>query len=148
MYNVIEIRFSSGFSCLVHFSIQILSLGEFPTTTATFFGVRQYPQNILDGTKKIEKDRDRRIFVGKSGIPYVTIVRSRQNHGRRGKEFVPVPLDKAGRGSADTHNQIGPLVGIDGTKIVDECAFRICVAEPGNDERELIDIQRRWRLPV
>ena len=59
-----------------------------------------------------------------------------------------MPLDKAGRGSANADDQIKRALGIKGAKVLDESELRVWIAEAGRNERMVKDVQRPWRLAI
>ena len=92
------------------------------------FGFRQYPQDILEGSEIVDRDRNNGVIRGKNGIPNSALVHHRKHHGSRGKELLPMPLDKGGRRRADAHNQVERPLGKEGTEVFDERAFRVFIA--------------------
>ena len=58
--------------------------------------------------------------------------------------MLPVPLDKAGRGRADAHNQVGLTFRMESTKVLGEWNFRVFVARTSRHERMLVEIEQPW----
>ena len=67
----------------------------------------------------------------RSGILNATLFHRREHHGGVGKELLPVPLDKGGRGRADADDQVERLFGKERTQILDERSLRVFIAGTG-----------------
>ena len=103
-------RFSKGFTSLAISSPPELFNGRSADHHCHMFGVRQYLQDILDRSQIVDSDRDNGVIGGEIGILNATLVHCREHHWGGGKELLPVPLNKAGRGRADAHDQVERVV--------------------------------------
>jgi hypothetical protein len=116
--------------------------GGSPDNNCHIPGVRQHPQDILEGRKIVDRDRNYGVIRGKNGILNSTLIHYRKHHRSCGKELLPMPLDKGGRRRADAHNQVERPFGKEDTEVLDEWALRVFIAGTGNFERMLMEVQR------
>src|SRR5215510_4985536 len=108
------------------------------------FCVRQYAQDILDGGKIVDPNRDNRVIRGKNGITNPTLFDRGKHHGRSGKELLPMPLNKGSRGRSDAHNQVQRPLGMESAQVLNERDLRIFITGTGSDKRMIRDVQWPW----
>ena len=68
-----------GLHLVADFLLPILFNGRITDHHCYIFGVRQSPEDVLEGRKIVDRDRDNGVTLGKNGIPNATLVHDCQN---------------------------------------------------------------------
>ena len=113
-------------------SNQNVSFGEAPTTTAIVFVRGKHPQNILKKrltSVELATTVSYSVSLSKSTR---RCLHSREDHRGFGKQVFAVSLDEIRGRRADSHDQIGWLISIQGVKIIDEWTIRFVTIQPSS----------------